>query len=385
MTNIKTTKVFEEIENNIDNYRMISCRGGSRSGKTYNICIWIVVYCLRNTGKTITIVRKNYPSLKGSVMRDFIEVLDKFGKYNPNDLHKQEMYYELNGNTIEFLNADDEQKLRGRRRDLLWINESNELHRDEYTQLAIRTTDKIILDYNPSDIDSWIYEEEEKDTCYWFKTTFLDNPFLSQEIIDEIKSLKDKDENLYRVFTLGERGIARSLVFNKYTEETEIPQQAKLLGYGMDFGYTDPNTLISVYQMGEHLYLKELIYESNLTISDLIYRMTQLEMDRTDTIWADSSQPAAIEEIRRSGFNIKPTKKTTIEYGLQLLKRHYIHIVSSPNIVKEFNSYKYKTDKDGKILGVPEDKHNHSLDAVRYCVEMELNPKKINRGKYAII
>ena len=383
--NIKTTKVFEEIENNIDNYRMISCRGGSRSGKTYNICIWIVVYCLRNTGKTITIVRKNYPSLKGSVMRDFIEVLDKFGKYNPNDLHKQEMYYELNGNTIEFLNADDEQKLRGRRRNLLWINESNELHRDEYTQLAIRTTDKIILDYNPSDIDSWIYEEEEKDTCYWFKTTFLDNPFLSQEIIDEIKSLKDKDENLYRVFTLGERGIARSLVFNKYTEETEIPQQAKLLGYGMDFGYTDPNTLISVYQMGEHLYLKELIYESNLTISDLIYRMTQLEMDRTDTIWADSSQPAAIEEIRRSGFNIKPTKKTTIEYGLQLLKRHYIHIVSSPNIVKEFNSYKYKTDKDGKILGVPEDKNNHSIDALRYCVEMELNPKKINRGKYALI
>jgi len=385
MTNIKTTKVFEEIENNIDNYRMISCRGGSRSGKTYNICIWIVVYCLRNTGKTITIVRKNYPSLKGSVMRDFIEVLDKFGKYNPNDLHKQEMFYELNGNTIEFLNADDEQKLRGRRRNLLWINESNELHRDEYTQLAIRTTDKIILDYNPSDIDSWIYEEEEKDTCYWFKTTFLDNPFLSQEIIDEIKSLKDKDENLYRVFTLGERGIARSLVFNKYTEETEIPKQAKLLGYGMDFGYTDPNTLISVYKMGEHLYLKELIYESNLTISDLIYRMSELEMDRTDTIWADSSQPAAIEEIRRSGFNIKPTKKTTIEYGLQLLKRHYIHIVSSPNIVKEFNSYKYKTDKDGKILGVTEDKNNHALDAARYCIEMELNPQKINRGKYALI
>jgi len=385
MTNIKTTKVFEEIENNIDNYRMISCRGGSRSGKTYNICIWIVVYCLRNTGKTITIVRKNYPSLKGSVMRDFIEVLDKFGKYNPNDLHKQDMFYELNGNTIEFLNADDEQKLRGRRRDLLWINESNELHRDEYTQLAIRTTDKIILDYNPSDIHSWIYEEEEKDTCYWFKTTFLDNPFLSQEIIDEIKSLKDKDENLYRVFTLGERGIARSLVFNKYTEENEIPPQAKLLGYGMDFGFVDSSVLVQVYKMGEHLYFKELIYESNLTIPDLIYRMEQLEMDRTDTIWADSSQPAAIEQIRRAGFNIKPVKKTTIQYGLDLLKRHYIHIVSSPNIVKEFNSYKYKTDKDGKILGVPEDKNNHATDALRYCVEMELDPKKINRGKYAII
>ena len=385
MTNIKTTKVFEEIENNIDNYRMISCRGGSRSGKTYNICIWIVVYCLRNTGKTITIVRKNYPSLKGSVMRDFIEVLDKFGKYNPNDLHKQDMFYELNGNTIEFLNADDEQKLRGRRRDLLWINESNELHRDEYTQLAIRTTDKIILDYNPSDIHSWIYEEEEKDTCYWFKTTFLDNPFLSQEIIDEIKSLKDKDENLYRVFTLGERGIARSLVFNKYTEENEIPPQAKLLGYGMDFGFVDSSVLVQVYKMGEHLYFKELIYESNLTIPDLIYRMEQLEMDRTDTIWADSSQPAAIEQIRRAGFNIKPVKKTTIQYGLDLLKRHYIHIVSSPNIVKEFNSYKYKTDKDGKILGVVEDKNNHSVDALRYCIEMELDPKKINRGKYALI
>jgi phage terminase large subunit len=383
--NIQTTKVFEEIENNIDNYRMISCRGGSRSGKSFNICIWLVVYALRNTGKTISIVRKNFPSLKGSIMRDFIEVLDMFGKYNPDDMKKQEMYYELNGNIIQFINAEDEQKLRGRKHDICFINEANEISFNEYTQLSIRTTEKLIIDYNPSDIDSWIYEEEDKDTCYWFKTTFLDNPFLEQAVKDEILSLKEKDDNLYRVFTLGERGIARSLVFNKYTEETEIPPQAKLLGYGMDFGYTDPNTLVSIYKMGEHLYFKELIYESNLTISDLIYRMTQLEMDRTDTIWADSSQPAAIEEIRRSGFNIKPTKKTTIEYGLQLLKRHYIHIVSSPNIVKEFNSYKYKTDKDGKILGVPEDKHNHSLDAVRYCVEMELNPKKINRGKYALI
>ena len=113
--------------------------------------------------------------------------------------------------------------------------------------------------------------------------------------------------------------------------------------------------------------------------------MSELQMNRTDNIWADSSQPAAIEQIRRAGFNIKPVKKTTIQYGLDLLKRHYIHIVSSPNIVKEFNSYKYKTDKDGKILGVPEDKHNHSIDSIRYCVEMELDPKKINRGKYALV
>ena len=385
MINIKTTKVFEEIENNIDNYRMISCRGGSRSGKSFNICIWLVVYALRNTNKTITIVRKNYPSLKGSIMKDFIEVLEMFNKYNPNDLHRQEMYYELNGNTIQFLNADDEQKLRGRKHSICFINEANELTRDEFVQLSIRTTEKIIIDYNPSDIDSWIYDEEEKDTCYWFKTTYKDNVFLEQAVIDEIEGLKDKDDNLYRVFALGERGIARELVFNKYTEETEIPPQAKLLGYGMDFGYTDPNTLIAVYKMGEHLYFKELIYESNLTISDMLYRMNQLDMDRTDTIWGDSSNPSAIEEIRRSGFNIKPTKKTTIQYGLDLLFRHYIHIVDSPNIIYEFNSYKYKTDKNGKILGVPEDKDNHSIDAIRYCVEMELNPKKINRGKYALV
>jgi len=385
MINIKTTKVFEEIENNIDNYRMISCRGGSRSGKTFNICIWLVVYCLRNKGKTISIIRKNYPSLKGSVMKDFIEVLEMFGKYNPNDLHRQEMYYELNGNIVQFINAEDEQKLRGRKHNICFINEANEISFNEFTQLSIRTTEKIIIDYNPSDIDSWIYEEEEKDGCYWFKSTYKDNVFLEQAVIDEIEGLKDKDENLYRVFTLGERGIARELVFNKYTEETEIPPQAKLLGYGMDFGFVDSSVLVQVYKMGEHLYFKELIYESNLTIPDLIYRMEQLEIDRTDTTWADSSQPAAIEQIRRSGFNIKPVKKTTIQYGLDLLKRHYIHIVSSPNIVKEFNSYKYKTDKDGKILGVPEDKHNHALDALRYCVEMELNPKKINRGKYALI
>lgn len=383
--NIKTTIVFEEIEKNIDNYRMISCRGGSRSGKTFNICIWLVVYCLRNTGKTISIVRKNYPSLKGSVMRDFIEVLEMFNKYNPNDLHKQEMYYTLNGNTIEFLNADDEQKLRGRSRDIAFINEANELNRDEYTQIAIRTREKIIIDYNPSDLHSWIYDEEEKDTCYWFKTNYKDNAFIQQAVIDEIEALKDKDENLYRVFTLGERGIARELVFTKFTEEKEIPKEAKLLGYGMDFGFKDPNTLVSVYKLQEHLYFKELIYDSNLTISDLIYRMKQLDLNRTDNIWADSANPSAIEEIRRNGFNIKPTKKTTIQYGLDLLYRHYIHIVDSPNIVREFNSYKYKTDKDGRILGVPEDKNNHTIDAIRYCVEMELNPKQINRGKYVLV
>lgn len=382
---IQTTKVFEEIENNIDDYRMISCRGGSRSGKTFNICIWLVVYCLRNTGKTITIVRKNYPSLKGSVMKDFIEVLEMFGRYNPSDLHKQEMYYKLNNNTIEFLNADDEQKLRGRRREVCFINEANELTRDEYTQLAIRTTEKLIIDYNPSDIDSWIYDEEEKDTCYWFKTTYKDNKFLQQAVIDEIEALKDKDENLYRVFTLGERGIARELVFTSFTEEKEIPPQAKLLGYGLDFGFTDPTALVAVYKNGEHLYIKELMYESNLTTTDIIYRMSQLDIDRTTNIWGDSSQPSTIEEIRRNGFNIKPTKKTTILYGLDLLKRHYIHIVDSPNVLKEFNSYKYKTDKDGKILGVPEDKNNHSIDSIRYCVEMELNPKSINRGRYALV
>lgn len=383
--NIKTTIVFEEIENNIDKYRMISCRGGSRSGKTFNICIWLVVYCLRNTGKTISIVRKNYPSLKGSVMRDFIEVLEMFNKYNPNDLHKQEMYYTLNGNTIEFLNADDEQKLRGRSRDIAFINEANELNRDEYTQIAIRTREKIIIDYNPSDLHSWIYDEEEKDTCYWFKTNYKDNSFIQQAVIDEIEALKDKDENLYRVFTLGERGIARELVFTKFTEEKEIPKEAKLLGYGLDFGFKDPNSLVSVYKLQEHLYFKELIYDSNLTISDLIYRMKQLDLNRTDNIWADSANPSAIEEIRRNGFNIKPTSKTTIQYGLDLLYRHYIHIVDSPNIVREFNSYKYKTDKDGRILGVPEDKNNHSIDAIRYCVEMELNPKQINRGKYVLV
>ncbi len=113
--------------------------------------------------------------------------------------------------------------------------------------------------------------------------------------------------------------------------------------------------------------------------------MKQLDLNRTDNIWADSANPSAIEEIRRNGFNIKPTKKTTIQYGLDLLYRHYIHIVDSPNIVREFNSYKYKTDKDGRILGVPEDKHNHSIDALRYCVEMELNPKQINRGKYVLV
>ena len=113
--------------------------------------------------------------------------------------------------------------------------------------------------------------------------------------------------------------------------------------------------------------------------------MSQLDIDRTTSIFGDSASPAVIEEIKRAGYNIKPVIKPSILYSLDLLKRHYIHIVDSPNMLKEFNSYKYKTDKDGKILGVPEDKNNHSVDAARYIIQMSLNPKSINRGRYALV
>lgn len=347
-------------------------QGGTRSGKSFSICQALCELCYMNPNAdmVITVVRKSFPSLRGSILRDFLEILDMEGWYDPNNHNKTEQTYNLFGNLWEFISADDSQKVKGRKRTVAFLNEANELDLDFFRQISLRTTWKIILDYNPSDEYSYIYDDIiPRDDAVFFKTTYLDNPFLQQDVIDEIERLKDTDENYWRIYGLGERGISRETIFQT-SIYTELPEAAKRVAYGLDWGYTnDPTALVSVWVMGNNLYIEEHLYSGGLTNPDIASKLRDLGIGRNEEIIADSAEPKSIDEIHREGFNIKPAKKgpDSVRVGIDAMRRYKLHVhVDSLETQKEFRNYKWKVDKQNRMLNEPRDEWNHSIDAVRY-------------------
>jgi phage terminase large subunit len=385
MQTLQTNVVFKHLQTS--NARIIVEQGGTRSGKTYNILMWLIFdYCHNNNNKIVSIVRKSFPALRGTVMRDFFEILVNVGLYSEDYHNKSVNEYRLLGNTIEFLSVDDPQKVRGRKRDVLFVNEANELTLEDYRQLMMRTTSKIILDYNPSEEFHWIYDHVLiRDDCEFFKTTYLDNPFLEESLIGEIEKLKNIDENYWNVYGLGNRGQSRSLVFS-FIEVDTIPPTAKFMSYGMDFGYSnDPTSLIAMYLDNENLYFDELIYQTGMTNSDLGNMLKSLNIDRRDVIWGDSAEPKTIAELHRFGFNVKGTAKgaDSINVGIDMMRRYTICLTKrSLNMIKEMRNYKYIEDKDGKLTNKPIDAFNHAIDSCRYAIYNTLS--RPNVGKYSI-
>lgn len=365
-------------------------QGGSRSGKTYSILQVLVEWCAANpdAGVVISIVRKSFPSLRGSVLRDFIEILQTQGWYSDALHNKTEQTYTLFGNLIEFISTSEGDRIRGRRRAICYVNECNELSRDEYLQLAMRTTHKIILDYNPSMEYSYIYDDIiPRDDCRFYTSTYKDNPYLNEETIREIEHLKETDENYWRIFGLGLRGVSRDTIFMTHTYN-ELPPGAKLVAYGLDFGFaSDPTALVAVYILGDRtgdIYIKQVLYSGGLTNQDIAHEMRELGITRHDTIIADSAEPKSIEELHREGFNVKPAKKgpDSIRAGIDLMRRRKLHIhAQSIDAQKEFRNYKWKTDRDGRMLPVPIQMNDHSIDAVRYVC---LNKLSSRTGQYFI-
>lgn len=375
---IKTTRVFEDLITT--DKRICVFQGSSRASKTFNILIYFVYLLLQEDHKVLSLVRKTLPSLKGSSLRDLKEVLILFDQYDPNKWHHTDGYYELGTNTIEWFSCDDETKLRGRKRDYLFINEGTELSYDEYIQLLLRTSGRIVIDLNPSLWKSWIYDLEGQDNVFYTIVTFEDNPFLPQVQKDELIKLQDKDPNLWRVFGLGMRGQPTKLVFTHQQYYYELPQGSKLLGYGIDWGYSDPSTLVSVHKLGDSIYCQELLYLKNVTIPDFIYKIKDLGLNLNDDFIADSSNPQAIEELRRQGINCKAVKKQSILHGIDLVKRSnfYVHL-ESKNLINELNSYTWKTDKNNTNLDEPSSGNDHILDGIRYVMETKVGR---NTGVY---
>jgi phage terminase large subunit len=361
-------------------------QGGTRSGKTYNILLYIIFhYCQVNKGKTITICRKTFPALRASVMRDFFDILKQHDKYDEQLHNKSNSEYQLDGNLIEFISVDESQKIRGRKRDFLFINEANELEIESWRQLAFRTSEKIVIDYNPSDEYHWIYDKViTRDDAEFYKTTYKDNKFLDQTIIEEIERLRDTDEQYWQIYGLGEKGFSKSTIFN-YSEINEIPEDAEFISYGADFGYTnDPTTTVSVYKKDYNLYIKEHIYQTQMTTVDIHNKWRQIGIT-SEPIYCDSAEPRLIDELKRMGWKARPSIKgaDSINAGIDLLKRFKIYIhKDSHNAIQEFRNYKWQEDKSGKLMNKPVDKNNHLIDATRYATYSVLS--KPNFGRYAI-
>jgi phage terminase large subunit len=314
-----------------------------------------------------------------------MSILEGHNLYNEKFHNKSNSEYYLFGNLIEFISLDQPQKIRGRKRDLLFINEGNELYWEDWQQLVFRTQERIVIDFNPSDEYHWIYDKVlPRDDCAFFKTTYLDNPFVEESIKKEIELLKDTDEQYWQIYGLGERAASRSTVF-RYAEVSHIPEDAELVAYGMDFGFSnDPSTLVSVYTKDINLYVKEHLYRTAMTTTD-IHKFLLSEKLENKPIYADSAEPRLIEELRRMGHNIFPSLKgkDSVNAGIDLLKRYKINILStSTNAISEFRNYKWREDKTGALLNTPVDDHNHIIDPCRYATYSILSKPRF--GTYAI-
>jgi phage terminase large subunit len=380
VTRIRTNIVYDHLLQS--NKKIVIEQGGTRSGKTYNILLWIIFdYCTSNQGKTITICRKTFPALRATVMSDFLDILRTNQIYREEFHNKSNSEYYLFGNLIEFISLDQPQKVRGRKRDLLYSNEINELTWEDWQQLIFRTNERIIGDFNPSDEYHWLYDKViSRDDCDFYQTTYLDNPFLDKTLIDEIERLKDTDEQYWQIYGLGLRARSKSTIFN-YIEIDKIPYDAEFVSYGMDYGFTnDPTTLVATYKKDHNLYFEELLYRTGMTTGDIHQFLKSKNVD--GPIYADTAEPRLNEELRRMGWNIRKSEKD-IRAGIDMLKRHKIHITKdSTNAIMEFRNYKWKEDKSGIITNMPIDLHNHIVDACRYSTYSILS--KPNFGKYAI-
>lgn len=355
---LKTNVVFKHLQNS--NKRIVIEQGGTRSGKTYNILLWIIFdYCQKHSNKTITICRKTYPSLRATVMRDFFDILKQYDLYTEEKHNKSSGEYYLNGNLVEFISLQQPSRVRGRKRDLLYINEANELFYEDYQQLMFRTSYRAIIDYNPSDEFHWIYDKvKTREDADFYVTTYLDNPFLDQSLKDEITRLKEIDENYWQIYGLGQVGKSKAIIFT-FSECEKIPESARFVSYGLDFGYTNDSTsLVGTWIQGDNMYIKEFLYRTGMTNRDIHNEFVTLGINRRDEIFADSSEPKSIEELYRMGWNVKPTAKgaDSINIGIDMIKRYKVHITrGSTNTIKEFKNYKWVEDKNGNIINKPVD------------------------------
>jgi phage terminase large subunit len=364
---IKSTVIFEKNYEalNDQGIRFVINEGGSRSSKTYSLCQLVIIYCLQNNNKVVSIIRKTFPALRATVLRDFIEILKELNIYSVEDHNKSEHIYTFpNGSIVEFFSVDDEQKIRGRKRDIAWCNEANELYFDDFTQLNMRTESKLIFDYNPSESTSWLYELPQEESIL-IKSTYKDNPFLPQSIRAQIEDLKRTDEALYQIYALGEKAISKSNIYSNWSFIPHRPARFVNYVYGLDFGYNHPTALMRVYWCDNDIYIEPVIYESYLTTPMLIDKMQSFNVEKTVTIVADYARPEIIAELNNAGYDVQNANKV-VKKGIDNIKTFGVLCQDDKAIRKEYENYKWKKVGD-MITDEPVKMWDDAMDAIRYA------------------
>ena len=374
---IKTTPVFKA---NLDAYNegwpIICNEGGSRSSKSYSIMQLLIMIAINNPNKRISCVSHSLPHVKRGMYRDFKLIMQEMELWDDNNFSYSNFIYTYqNGSYIELFGLEDEGKARGPGRDILFINEANLLTKLLFDQLAMRTTGQIFLDWNPADFVSWVYTVADNQNNKRIHSTYLNNKAnLTQSQISAIESFKDlPDDFMWKVYGLGQRGAAKELIYTKW-QQGERPGKGDVF-YGLDFGYNHPAVLTRVEHYEGVNYVEECIYQSNLTLSDLIVKIKEHVTDRSP-IYADAAEPKSIEEIYRAGLNIKPAVK---DVWAGILKVKSYPLVISPkahNGHKELSSYKWKKDKNDQIIEEPIKANDDFCDSMRYAIHTHLSIPK---------
>ena len=423
---VKTLDIIAKIYNNlikgiIIGKTLIALQGSARAGKTYQIMIFLIQCCQqpelvnklnlanyisrhkeweerKKNGEDpgneptkpeslekvqVSVIRDALPSLKRSVYKDFVEIMIKLGLYDSKRMNKTEMTYTFpNGSVMEFFaTAGNEEKVRGSKRDILFVNEANEIGEWEFTQLRMRSMAFSIVDFNPSFTDEhWLFRKLTDERTYHFVSTFIDNPFLPDAVKEEILSYKYTNPALWQIFGLGEFAIVEGLVFPEGTwdivEETELPIDVPLEErIGIDVGFSgrgDPTAVVRTYTAKihgiKHIWIEEIVYERGLNEQQLSYRLRPYNHIKK---YIDSANPLYIQNLEDSGVKlVYPVVKyaNSVKDGLNKLQGYKIHIIrGSSNVIKEFRNYCWMKDRHGAYQDTPIDKFNHAMDALRYA------------------
>lgn len=366
----KATTALQKIRALDPDKRIWVIQGGTSAGKTIAILLHLIDLA-QSKSLSFSTTSESLPHLKRGAMRDFLNVM-KTHKYYREEMHNRTdfTYNFETGSYMEFFGADDPTKLRGPRRDVLFINEANNLPFQTFEQLEVRTRDLVIIDYNPVS-EFWAHTEIIPKMKHEFlKLTYKDNEALEKSIVESIESRKDKP-NWWKVYGLGETGTKEGQIYQEWPQIDRVPEEAVLERRGLDFGYTNhPTAIVAIYRHNDELILDEEAYQSGLTNPQIADKLKLLDNPGTLVV-ADSAEPKSIDEIKGYGINLIGAVKGTgsVNYGIQTMQDQKIKVTKrSINIIKENRNYLWKLDRDGNPLNVPEKVFDHAMDAARYAV-----------------
>ena len=365
-------------------------QGSARSGKSFALIQFLIVKAISEV-QLISVVRKTFPALRTSAIRDFKDIMKGLGLWDDNRWMATEHTYTFdNDSVIEFFSTDSAEKLKGLRRNILWVDEANELNSEQFMQLAIRTTGQIILSYNPSfSPKHWIIKElSVRDDVQTYITTYRDNPYLPEEQVRFIEKYRETNPRYWMTYGLGQFAVNEKQIYDFEVIDEFDFDTAEFVCFGLDIGYvSDPTALIALWKSGDKIIVNEHIYQKGLITAEIISILKE-NVDSRDIIIVDSSEPRLIDEIKKGGFPLArgvKKGKDSVNWGIDLVKKYRIVVPkANTNLIEELYSYEWVDDGNGGVTNTPVDANNHLLDAMRYAVMEQMNAKKINAGNYAI-